>query len=95
MSRVLTIQPGEDALFDFDMSPYINRAGDDITAVNSVTFDPVGPTNGAPGFSGQLVQMTIANASDGVNYNIVIDFTTTNNPSLRPDFTLTGKERKG
>lgn len=81
MSVTLTKRPGENALFDLDLS---NRlpAGVNVASVVSVTSVTAGLTFGTPVFSGQRIQLTISGGTSGVVYEIKFSFTTASNPAL-------------
>ena len=98
MSRVLRIQPGESAGYEFEMLPYIGRSGDPVTSVGSITatdqYGNAALTFTAISFSGTIVSAVISGAIDGGVYNIVVTFSTALSPVLMPDFTLVGRETK-
>ena len=81
MSVTLTKRPGENPLFDLDLSDRLS-VGVNVASVTSVTSVTAGLTFGSPVYSGQRIQLNIGGGTSGIVYEIKFVFTTANDPEL-------------
>lgn len=90
-ARVHDKQPGDDRLYDFDLSDVL-REGDTITSIGAPQQTKAGLVAGSEDlalsgqtFSGQVAQLRIAGGTDGENYKVTVTVTTAGGDTVEAD----------
>lgn len=84
MSLILTKQPAESRLFDFDFSGK-TRISETIVGTPTVTATPSGLTVGTTTASGVVGTVRLSSGVSGVNYKVTCTVTTNQSNTLELD----------